>query len=725
VAAATIGVAALAYGLVRVLGLPDWAFSAALALLGIGLPILVVTGYQERRRRAAAAPGIPRLFTWRRALTGGGLAFGVLAAVTGGFMAMRTLGFGPAATLVSSGRLADRARLIVADFANRTTDSTLGPSLAEAFRIDLSQSPVIRVMAPDEIGRVLTRMERPESTRVTSDVAHEVAEREGLAAIIEGEVGTVGGGYVLSARVVAPATGTELLAARETASNEAELLPALARLSTRVRKGIGESYRSLRATPPLEAVTTSSLEALRLYTRGSQAARAGEFLQAIDLLDQAVAIDTAFATGYRQLAVAMGIVFRNPVSRQIAAASAAFHHRDRLPPLERYLTEASYYTIVEYDPQRFVAAYQAVLAIDPTNATALNNLAYDYFARRQWAQAESLYMRVIAVSDTGVWQAVTNTANAEYNQGHTDEARRWLHVAQRRFPALPPGFGFEGVLLYAEGKYDSTIAFERSALTPFPVAQQPADFVVAAALTVQGRLAEADAVRARRESINAEAGDSAAALQVALDRAGAAISLADRPDSAVGLLDAARRRYGFDRIPPSDRPWSSLIMSYARAGRPAEARAMLARWEREVPARQHQGPDYDAARGAVALAEGRSAEARDDFAQAWDQSGCNNCYQDLIGQAWDAQGNADSALAAYERFLGTPEMFRVSGDDPTTRAAVLRRAGELHEQLGHPRRAAERYAELVALWKDADPSLQPIVADVKARLARLSGEGHR
>ncbi len=729
-AVGALAVAAAAYGIVRLAGLPDWVLLGTLGLLALGVPILLLTGYFERRRARAQAtgehpvtpPGVKRLFTWRRAIMGGGLAFAGLTVVAGAFMAMRAFGIGPAATLLSSGRLAERARLIVADFANHTADSTLGRSLAEALRIDLSQSPVIRVMAPDEIGRVLARMERPESTRVTSSVAREVAEREGVPAIIEGEIGTVGGGYVLSARVVGSTDGAELLAARETAADETEILPALARLSTHVRERIGESYRSLRATKPLEDVTTPSLEALRLYTRGGEAARSGDFPQAIDLLQQAVTVDTGFATAYRALAVTLSNRFRSSVSRQVAAATAAFRHRDRLPPVERYLAEAYYYQSVEYDPQRLVTAYRAVLAIDPDQSTALNNLANEYVAERQWAQAESLFQRAIVVSDSGVWQPLTNLAETKYAQGHADEARHVLRLTQRKFPTLLPGFGFEIALEYAEGKYDTAIMLRRAIAQRFPGAPGRAgDFQVAAALTVQGRLMEADAVRARRERLEAEAGDSARALHLALEPAEVEIRVRGRPDSGLRLVAAALERYSLERIAPADRPWAFLIDLYMLGDRPRQARALLTRWEREVPAAQRRGPPYDGALGSVALAEGRPAEARSDFERALAYAGCNACYQDLIGRAWDVEGKPDSALAAYDRFLDEPEMFRAEWE-PAIRAGILLRAGELNEQLGRREQAAARYSALADLWKNADPDLQPVVRDAKARLARLVGE---
>jgi len=49
------------------------------------------------------------------------------------------------------------------------------------------------------------------------------------------------------------------------------------------------------------------------------------------------------------------------------------------------------------------------------------------------------------------------------------------------------------------------------------------------------------------------------------------------------------------------------------------------------------------------------------------------------------------------------------------------RQGEIHESLGHQAEAVRHYRRFVARWRDADPEYQPLLADVKARIARLSG----
>src|SRR5207249_2744422 len=211
---AAFGVLTLVHLLVRLLGLPDWAFAGAVGLAAAALPFMLWTGAIERRRalaggpgRAAVPAGVQRWLTWRRALLSAASGFGLLGLVTATHAAMRQLGIGPVGTLVASGVLAQRDRLVLADFENRTTDSTLGPSLTEALRVDLAQSGVIRLLDAATVGQALGRMGRPHATPLTLAVARELAQREGAKAVVHGQIDPLGRSYVVSAELVGAGDG--------------------------------------------------------------------------------------------------------------------------------------------------------------------------------------------------------------------------------------------------------------------------------------------------------------------------------------------------------------------------------------------------------------------------------------------------------------------------------------------------------------------------------------
>ncbi len=88
-----------------------------------------------------------------------------------------------------------------------------------------------------------------------------------------------------------------------------------------------------------------------------------------------------------------------------------------------------------------------------------------------------------------------------------------------------------------------------------------------------------------------------------------------------------------------------------------------------------------------------------------------------IGRAHDRAGRPDSAIVYYERFLGTPDPQPMV--DASWRAPTHRWLGELYEARGDARKAIEQYSRFVELWSEADPELQPQVAEVRSRLGRL------
>ncbi|HWG52653.1 MAG TPA: hypothetical protein VN677_05085, partial [Gemmatimonadaceae bacterium] len=100
---------------------------------------------------------------------------------------------------------------------------------------------------------------------------------------------------------------------------------------------------------------------------------------------------------------------------------------------------------------------------------------------------------------------------------------------------------------------------------------------------------------------------------------------------------------------------------------------------------------------------------------------CAPCLAFDLARAYDAAGNADSAAVFFEQYLATPVWFKADpAMDPIRVPAIRERLGQLYESLGKTDKAAENYRAFIQLWKNADPELQPRVADARRRLARLT-----
>jgi len=736
--AASVGVLTVVYWLMRGLGLPDWVFLSAVGLLVAGLPIMVVTGLVERRRALAhstgrldsrAAAGLHRWLTWRKAFVGGAAAFAALGLGTSVYMAMRLLGIGPVGTLVASGVLKAREPLLLASFENRTTDSTLGPPLSEAFRVDLSQSPTVKLLDPQAVADALQRMQRAPGAPLDLALARELAQREGVKAVVTGVIDPVGKGYQLSASLVA-ADGRVLTAVRETATDDRALIGAIDRLSRKLRERIGESLKTIRANEPLEQVTTGSLEALRKYSEGARAEDAGDPDRAAALYQEATSVDPGFAMAYRKVAVMLGNS-GGSLDRIVAATTKAFELRDRLPEVERYLATAWYYFTVDYDPTQVVAAYRSVLQRDPDNGIALNNLALQLVYMHQFREAESLAVRATTLGTAPAFYI--NAMRAEAGQGHYADAAATLERFARVAPRSPEVPLDRALLTSAQGRYAAAeqVAVElREEHQASPAWRATATAMLVHVEAVQGKLARAErdaeefmAVSEQRGLPQAYlAGGGGLGSSGALAIAEIDLRFRNRPAEGLRRIDVALRRHPLASIPPLDRPYVALARYDARAGRLAEAKRLLAEYGKTVPEgiRKRDAARYGA-EGDILLAEGRIVDAIASYRRWHDDAWCTGCGFFELAAAYEQARQLDSAVAFYERVVTTPGLGRIY-DDAFTLAPALKRLGELCEERGNRAKALEYYGRFVDLWKNADPELQPGVRDVRARLARFAGE---
>ncbi|MEE8116739.1 MAG: tetratricopeptide repeat protein, partial [Gemmatimonadales bacterium] len=733
--AALFGVAAavvlgLVYLVMIQLGLPDWVFLGAIALLAIGLPIMLVTGHHERQRAlvrttgvvvTTPASGVRRWFTWRKSLIGGGLAFAGLGVIATVYMVMRALGVGPAGTLVTTGVLEERDRLLVADFEDRTGDAELGTSVTEALRIDLSQSPVVRVVEAAEVSDVLRRMSRDPGTTLDAELAREVAQREGLKAIVTGDIGGLGSGYVVSARLLATTDGSALVALRETADDAAGIIDAVDRLSSKLRERIGESLRTIRSTPPMGRVSTSSLAALRKYSQGLRADQKGEIQRAALLLDEAIAEDTTFAMAYRALASVLGSVGAE-IPRVRAAATRAYEYRDNLPALERYLTEGWYYSTVEFDRSRASAAYRSALEVDPEDVTALSGLAAIALSTRRWAEAESLSVQAMPL--TSGWEPHIYGVRAQMAQGKVAEARATIDLYDQKVPGSLDVIWLRSRVHAAVRDYDSAETYARAfeQATDDPFMQTAAAFLLGSIHWVRGRLDAAARPLERHRVAAARRGDARAYLDATLELAYIELRMRERAAQAVRIVDEALSRFPLDSIPPVGRPYPGLVAFYANAGEIDRAKQLLDEYNRLIPDGVKRLDEFrHGAAAAIARAEGRLQEAIDGY-RAWDEeAGCVACALFDLAQTYDLMGNTDSALTIFERAVEAPALEKVY-QEYWVLGQTYKRLGELYEERGESERAVEYYDRFVELWKDADEELQPLVRDVRGRIAKLVGE---
>jgi eukaryotic-like serine/threonine-protein kinase len=124
-------------------------------------------------------------------------------------------------------------------------------------------------------------------------------------------------------------------------------------------------------------------------------------------------------------------------------------------------------------------------------------------------------------------------------------------------------------------------------------------------------------------------------------------------------------------------------------------------------------------KSAIALAEHHYMDAVHE-ANAADVSQCTTCVTPLVAIAYDYAQQPDSAIREFTKYVESTSMDGHENNDPFFLAASYKRLGELLEAKGDRQKAAHYYMKFVDLWKNADPDLQPQVADVRKRLTRLA-----
>ncbi len=344
--------------------------------------------------------------------------------------------------LVSLGLLAWRARmpstarafserdwLLIADFENSTSNPIFDTTAREGLEVALNQSAYVNVFPRARAIETLGRMKRETTAPIDSSVATEICRREGIPVLLTGSVRTVGGQHQLRAQAVQAATGRSLFAATEEFAAPEQLFQKVDDLSRRVRRDLGESLPSIdRTSKPLQKVTTSSLPALELYSKGREAKARGELATATNLFVRAIATDPRFAMAHRYLADLR--LSQGDVASYAEQARRAFDLRSDVTERERYLIEASHHQAsAEYDAA--AASLRALLSIHPDDPEGHYQLASAYSALGRPAQAVSELREVLRI-DSGNADAYSYLGLYLVDSGSSDEAIAALTGASQR-----------------------------------------------------------------------------------------------------------------------------------------------------------------------------------------------------------------------------------------------------------------------------------------------------
>ena len=590
----------------------------------------------------------------------------------------------------------DRDAILIADFINTTGEPAFDGTLREALAVNLEQSPYINIVSQARINEMLGFMRREPGDPVTESVARDMAERNGIKAVLTGSIAQLGTRYVIGLTAVNARTGDRLAAAQREASSRDEVLKALGEAATEVRRRLGESLASVeRFAAPIEQATTPSLEALKAYTQGNEMRSQGREKEAIPFFQRASQLDPNFAMAYARESV----VYFNlgDYVKSLELAKLAYDRRERISERERLYVTARYLTMIgDIDGQQ--RTYEMWAETYPRDTVPRNNLASYHLSHGEPEKAIE-HARAAIESDPSQPFAHANLCSAYSRIGKHAEARMVGETALSRFPNYP---GVRRCLVINAFLEGDASAVDRH-LAEGGKTRSRGMFLTIEQFTnlAQGRLRE---VRAALPSLIAEGRQAnAAAFAEALSSLAMDMAL-------IGALRdaAAANRTSIEMLGEKNAAWISPLVMRA-TGDEAGAARLYAILAQEFDKNQDFDRDWRPVLEADRLLRaGNASEALALLPESLRTDRSNPGWPMLRGQAHMALGRYEEAAAAFRRTYEVRASREPSVIGPVSKIWLARALAKAGDTTG----ARTAYQDAFGIWKDADPDL-PLLVDAR------------
>ncbi len=267
----------------------------------------------------------------------------------------------------------ERDWVLICDFDNGGGDPIFDKTLNEALAISLQQSSYMNVLPRERIYAALQRMQRNGPTAVDEATGREISLRENVQVLLAGSIERSGQALQIRVRALEPRSGRLLFAEEQRFTRKEELFERVDKIAHAVRRQLGESLpRIQNSSQPLEKVTTRSLEALQLYSKGVDELARGNVDPAATHLQAALALDSQFAMAHYKLAVVYQTLGKRQI--EIEEVEKAYRLRDRVTERERYFIETEYFSIHRQEVQA-AEALEVLVNLYPDDADAQYQLS--------------------------------------------------------------------------------------------------------------------------------------------------------------------------------------------------------------------------------------------------------------------------------------------------------------------------------------------------------------
>jgi TolB-like protein len=216
--------------------------------------------------------------------------------------------------------------------------------------LDMSRWRDIRVVDDERVADLLRETPEASSAQAMSlNAGLAVAKRAGAGRLVMGDLLKLGSRTAITAKVFNVRTGQRIRSVREETSVQDSVMPLFGKLAQRI----------LNVAPPqganVGALGTTRVDAYQEYLAGVQALNRFDLQEARARLEQAIALDSAFALAHYKLALTLGWASPGePAQRRHADAAARL--LTGLPARERALISCTRPPVTGPTPARCMRA---------------------------------------------------------------------------------------------------------------------------------------------------------------------------------------------------------------------------------------------------------------------------------------------------------------------------------------------------------------------------------
>ncbi len=607
--------------------------------------------------------------------------------------------------------------LVLADFANTTGDPIFDGALRQGLEVQLQQSPFLSVILDERVEGTMSLMGQPAGARVTPELARQICQRTGSAAVLEGSIGSLGTQYVLGLRARSCGTGEIFAQEQAQAKKKEDVLAALSQIAGRFRKRIGESLATIREhNTPLAEATTPSLDALKAYSASLPAALSIGSPAAIPWLKRATELDPHFAIAYAY----MGRVYGD-LGETVASAentSKAYQLRNHSSDEEKFFITFTYHAQVTGNLEKAQETGEVWQQTYPRDIAAYGPISGNVY------QGLGEYEKSVAAAKTSIDLNPYFTfgyVNLGYTELFTDklhEVARTLRQASSRNLEIPDLLLLRYLLAFLQGdgaEMDRAMATARGK----PGAEDWLLQAEALSLARAGQLGQAESVSHRAAGLAEQIGHTERA---AIYRSGVAIWQA-----LYGNESAARQeaKAALDLSKGRDVEFGAAF-ALALAGDFSAAEAIAGDLQKRLPEDTFVRFTYLPCLNALlTLKRGEPARAIQTLEAAlpYEKGAPGSEFIGLFGsfytayvrgQAYRAEHRPGDAAREFQKILDHRGLVSC---DPVDALARLELARSLIS-LGDIEKGKSAYQALFTLWGSADTNA-PVLRQARQEYSRL------